>query len=361
MVSQINSKSRAALLNSGTSTPSNGSVPSTPNSEEQAPSRRRILSSSSFKTMLLSVSSSGTSTPRGMEKTDSVINLTKPSLYGIYNDNSVLNLNRDDEDGNDLPPQGEPQPEEKPQEEAAAQLSVFTGLALILKIIILTGSAYVYNEVTDHVHANHISVNNQTMEPIIFTQWFLYDFVRRLSPLNYLVKTADSPQTLEVTDRIVSLAIQGLIMSAVHPIMDYILPTVLTKRLLSSNPNPLNNATLTNDLLRALITFLGISYAIRKIEWNSTLQISIIWSLLNPGLWLLLDGTISGFLSSLSSAFIACITIYFQNVDIINRILASDNGWEKSVGIWLWVGSFFFCGLILFGKLGRALFPVYKH
>lgn len=145
-------------------------------------------------------------------------------------------------------------------------------------------------------------------------------------------------------------------MSLIHPIMDYLLPASFTKRLLSSNPDPNKNrnVNLFNDMIRLLITFLGISYAIRNIEWTSSLQISMIWSLLNPGLWLLLDGTASGFISSLGGASGACLLVYIQNFEIFK--LAELASKENVIALWMWIGSFFFCGLIIFGKLGRALF-----
>ena len=58
-------------------------------------------------------------------------------------------------------------------------------------------------------------------------------------------------------------------MASFHPILDYYLPKSLTKRLLSSNPNPSSStsySTLINDLIRSSVAFLGVSYAIRNMN-----------------------------------------------------------------------------------------------
>lgn len=334
--------------------------------------RSRILSTSSFKTLLSSVSSSGASTPRNMEKTDSVTNLTRSSLYGIFNDNSSLNLSRDFDDvqngiyletknssgkpnsGINLQPLSHSTSLNNSREAKSPSFAIKL-VKLVSKLVVITVSAYLYNEITDHIHNNHSEGNDLMMEPILFTQYFLRNFIINLRPLGHLM-TFKQDTSFFVFNQTLALLIQGLIMSLIHPIMDYLLPAEFTKRLLSSNPDPNKNknANLLNDLIRLLITFLGISYAIRKIEWTSTLQISMIWSLLNPGLWLLLDGTASGFISSLGGATGACVLVYLQNFQIFE--LTNLTSEENIIAIWLWIGSFFFCGLIIFGKLGRALF-----
>lgn len=336
--------------------------------------KKKVFSSTSLKNMLSSVSNSGTSTPRVMEKTDSVVNLTKPSLYGIYNDNSLLNLNKESEDVDEyiensklyVNPRGGTSGQGKAfQDDGSTSSSkpgdstFVRGVKTIVKIFVLAGAAYLYNEATKHIHNNHIQVSRLTYEPLFITNMFLSKFIHNLKPFSmYVLKSTTS---INWIDNLLALMIQGLIMGLIHPIMDYILPSSLTKRLLSSDPNAnqRRDAHLLNDLIRSLVTFLGISYAVRKIEWSSALQVLIIWSLLNPALWLLLDGTISGFLSSLIIATLACTCVYLQNYNLIEQYANQFFQLGKNddfIAIWLWVGSFFFCGLIIFGKLGRALF-----
>ncbi|OBA21572.1 hypothetical protein METBIDRAFT_32073 [Metschnikowia bicuspidata var. bicuspidata NRRL YB-4993] len=128
------------------------------------------------------------------------------------------------------------------------------------------------------------------------------------------------------------------------------MPTWCTTRMLSSNPNPKRRANLTSDLVRSLIAFLGISYAIRNMQWKSSLQMALTWSLLNPGLWLILDGTLNGFMGSIAVAFGGSAVIYAQS----GSQFTGDS--ESLFSIFLFIASFFFCGVIIFGKLGRFLF-----
>ena len=73
-------------------------------------------------------------------------------------------------------------------------------------------------------------------------------------------------------------------------------------------------------MIRSSVAFLGVSYAIRNIEWSSFLQVAIIYSLVSPGLWLLLDGTISGLIGSLVVSIAACSVVYYQNYQYLNGV-----------------------------------------
>lgn len=323
--------------------------------------RKRILLSTSIKTMISSVASLGASTPTPLEKTDSVVNLTKPLLYGIYNANLDLNLNKDHEDNEDtvfyLKPNQDLQ-QKRAQETAQTRPSVVLVWAKgVTKVAAVGIAAYIYNEVTDRIHNNHIQTDLAAFEPLFVTSFLISNFIYKLRPLQTLFGIVE----YQHVDTVCALLLQGLIMSLAHPVLDRVLPKVFSKRLLSLNPNPgnqLTNATLLNELIRLLITFLGISYAIRKIEWASTLQVLVVWSMLNPGLWLLLDGTISGFLTSLVTAALACVSVYVQNTKLVDTAGLRNN--DNVIAIWLWVGSFFFCGMTIFGKLGRGLFGKYQ-
>ncbi|KAI5958308.1 hypothetical protein KGF57_002663 [Candida theae] len=301
--------------------------------------------------------------PGEMVKTDSEINLTRPELYSMYKEDSFVDFNKDIDDSSVLDlnmlstekANADGKKQKKASGEAAAstaessELTLYT-LPLPLKLAILAISAYIYNQVTRHINYNHFSENQLVHYPLTITHVFLYAFVSKFKLSNYIQINDD---LLNAGDEIMALTLQGLIMASLHPILDRILPRILTKRLLSSNPNPNSKTQVSSDLIRAGITFLGISYAIRKIEWSSFLQVSIIWSLINPGLWLLLDGTVSGFLASLLASSVACVSIYSQNHKFINGYSRTT---DDVIALWLWIGSFFFCGIIIFGKLGRGLF-----
>ncbi|CAK9438088.1 uncharacterized protein LODBEIA_P24110 [Lodderomyces beijingensis] len=303
-----------------------------------------------------------------MEKTDSLTNLTKPELYGFYQNDSFINYDKDLNDStSELELKVKKSPDSRYLNGDANGSTVpskhqhslhhphATGFPFIVKLVILSSSAFLYNEIIRHINYNHFSENQLVNFPLSITHVFLYSIVSKFK-LGTYISDIDEHDLGKLFDKIFALTLQGLLMASVHPILDKVLPSIFTKRLLSSNPASANRNGTTNflnDLIRTCVTFLGISYAIRKIEWTSFLQVSIIWSLINPGLWLLLDGTISGFLSSLLVTAGCCVSIYLQNARFILSYSKTTN---DIIALWLWTGSFFFCGIIIFGKLGRGLF-----
>lgn len=308
-------------------------------------------------------------TPRVMEKTDSVVNLTRPALYAIYNQSSLLSFNKD-ESYEDLElTKDEPSSHQSKDmlgsrvrssvaKESATESNTksitYQVMNLIVKVMALSVAAFIYNGLTKHIHNNHIPSTN-SFDPLQFTNLLLRNFFDKLR-----LENKHNYYSVNLLNKLLAPTLQGLLMGLIHPLLDSKLPTILSKRLLSSNPDPYyasQYSNLFNDLIRASITFLGISYAIRKLEWSSFLQISIVWSLLNPGLWLLLDGTISGFLSSFIIAMLACLGVYSLNYSLLNSYLGFQR--HDFIAIWVWIASFFFCGLIIFGKIGRGLFGKY--
>ena len=289
--------------------------------------------------------SSGASTPVRMEKTDSVVNLTKPELYSLYRDESVLNLNLED----DLVIL-----EKKKMEEAtdasAREGQVHSNISIVNKLLVLGLSSYIYCEITKHININHFGESDLIKNPLNLSNKLIFSVLDKFNLSNYIAIL--SQKDFQLVNHTLSCLLQGIFMSSVVPILDSVLPKSFSKRLLSSNPNG-RQQNLTNELVRSSIMFLGISYAIRKLEWNNFLQVSIVWSLLNPSLWLLLDGTITGFLASLFISAGACSIIYFENSTMMAKLLAVQP--EDTLATWLWIGSFFFCGLIIFGKIGRGL------
>lgn len=283
-----------------------------------------------------------------MEKTDSVLNLTKPSLYGIYNSSSV-SLNKENEeveeyiDGSELHINVKDKhrgsfTSEKKALPTQKQSSLHTLASILGRLIVVAAAAFAYNEVTKNIHATHSDGNGPKINA------YLMRFINGWKPFQWFVGS------YKTADHFLALVLEGLLLSFILPTLDILMPSAWTKRLLSSSPDPYHRSNIANDIIRSVIAFLGISYAIRHIEWKSSLQMAMTWSLINPALWLLLDGTVNGFVASSVVAGGGTAIVYLKNgVDHMD-----DQ--ETTFTTFLFIASFFFCGVIIFGKLGRFLF-----
>lgn len=296
-----------------------------------------------------------------MEKTDSILNLTKPSLYGIYNTSkSDLTLENDQVeeylDGLELHIKvkengwANTKRSTRPSPLASSVVSALdkkpaTMPSVIGRLVVVGAAAWAYNEVTNNIHSIHADGRGADINA------YLVRFLQNLKPFEDLVaKHGFRLYGIAYLDFVFALVLEGLALSIVVPFLDKLMPSVCTRRMLSSNPNPYKRGNLANDIVRSLIAFLGILYAIRNVEWKTSLQMAMTWSLINPGLWLLLDGTVSGFVASAVVAVAGCGLIYAQNYSM------SSADMENLPTIFLFIASFFFCGVIIFGKLGRFLF-----
>lgn len=282
-----------------------------------------------------------------MEKTDSILNLTKPSLYGIYNSSSAnLNLENEDVeeyiDGQKLRIKSEGAGPTKTQVRTTTPTPlVARGLATaVFQLAVVTLAALAYNNVLKNVHTTHVDRRGADINA------YLNEFLSKLKPGSMVYSDKD----LGLLDGVVALLVEGLLLSGIVPMLDRVMPQLCTVRIMSSNPGPGRRSDLLNDIVRSLIAFLGISYAIRNIPWKSSLQMASTWSLINPGLWLILDGTINGLVASLGVATVGSGIIYGHS----GRYFSGPN--ESLFTIFLFIASFFFCGVIIFGKLGRYLF-----
>ncbi|KAL9081057.1 MAG: hypothetical protein Q9159_007448 [Coniocarpon cinnabarinum] len=138
-----------------------------------------------------------------------------------------------------------------------------------------------------------------------------------------------------------------------------------------------------SDIVRSVGALVGIAFAIRKLSWQSTLQVSLTLALANPVIWYLMDRTRNGFiLSSIFGIFGACALISI-NPDWIPAPATSPSGvqsllWAtngtapvnsenlhqarlkgltsyESIGVATWISSVLFCSGIFFGNIGRRL------
>lgn len=128
-------------------------------------------------------------------------------------------------------------------------------------------------------------------------------------------------------------------------------------------------------VVRSIGAFVGIAYAIRKLPWQSTLQVSLTLALINPFLWYLVDRTRAGFWFSAVVGVVGSVVmlqtspgliqapeiVYGAGVESRGEGLLA--GWVpvERVGVWVWVCSVLFCSCVCFGNVGRRLAGMEKR
>ncbi|KAF2185074.1 hypothetical protein K469DRAFT_708346 [Zopfia rhizophila CBS 207.26] len=131
-----------------------------------------------------------------------------------------------------------------------------------------------------------------------------------------------------------------------------------------------------NEVGRSVGAFVGIAFAIRKLPWQSTLQLSLTLALVNPALWYILDRSKPGLSFSLTVSSILTSFILLSNPDVLpspslpattnsTHLPTASRGREaelfagmvsyESLAVATWVGSVLFCSCVCFGSIGRRL------
>ncbi|KAF3041258.1 hypothetical protein E8E11_007282 [Didymella keratinophila] len=68
-----------------------------------------------------------------------------------------------------------------------------------------------------------------------------------------------------------------------------------------------------NDVVRSVAAFLGVAFAIRRLPWQSTLQLTLTLALVNPALWYILDRSKPGLSFSLIVTSILTSVLFLSN------------------------------------------------
>lgn len=126
-----------------------------------------------------------------------------------------------------------------------------------------------------------------------------------------------------------------------------------------------------NPVVRSIGAFVGIAFAIRKLPWQSTLQVSLTLALVNPVLWYLIDRSKPGFFLSALVGVTGTALLFNINPDIVpapatvsppalsTSANTSASGWHglgvESIGVGTWIASVLFCSCVCFGNIGRRL------
>lgn len=139
------------------------------------------------------------------------------------------------------------------------------------------------------------------------------------------------------------------------------------------------------NVVRSIGAFVGIAFAIRKLPWQSALQLNLTLALVNPAIWYLLDRSSTGFILSTFVAIIGTALLLvadpalvpapgpkqaFQEQvgrhagsGIMNGSLHAlrDENYVlgifslESVGVATWIASVLFVSAVCFGNIGRRL------
>ncbi|MCJ1311096.1 hypothetical protein MMC25_004766 [Agyrium rufum] len=141
-------------------------------------------------------------------------------------------------------------------------------------------------------------------------------------------------------------------------------------------------------VVRSIGAFVGIAFAIRRLPWQSTLQVSLTLALANPVLWYLIDRSKPGFILSTLVGVTGTAILLGVNPEIVpspatlntvtNATGSSSNTssgagsigggtgsndaerWaglisNESIGVGTWIASVLFCSSLCFGNIGRKL------
>jgi len=127
-----------------------------------------------------------------------------------------------------------------------------------------------------------------------------------------------------------------------------------------------------NPVVRSIGAFIGIAFAIRKLPWQSTLQVSLTLALVNPVLWYLIDRSKPGFVLSAIVGITGTAVLNAVNPEIVpspatqspqagasHLTYNSTDSFglisHESIGVWTWIASVLFCSCVCFGNIGRRL------
>ncbi|KAM5484368.1 hypothetical protein McanCB56680_002443 [Microsporum canis] len=127
-----------------------------------------------------------------------------------------------------------------------------------------------------------------------------------------------------------------------------------------------------NPMVRSIGAFVGVAFAIRKLPWQSTTQVSLTLALVNPFLWYLVDRSKSGFVLSTVIGLTGMMALLEMNPGIVfspdntsgtmddtvfKSSIAGLNVSQGELAVGTWIASVLFCSCVCFGNIGRKLAP----
>jgi len=310
-------------------------------------------------------------------RTKSFLNMTSSTLFGIYSDAGTADRTEPSTPwgtGAETPARhgSEAAWDNNPLDQAALnkkggelwerprqkqKQGVWGYLLLISRILALFAFGVAYGVIVSHLHdtRNFAPVRMQGVDR---TQWQYYTV----------------------------WGLAGVILGSLLPYVDllwdrrWVPEQVRQKR--SPSRTPLSEQW--NPVVRSIGAFVGIAFAIRKLPWQSTLQVSVTLALVNPALWYILDRSKPGLtLSTIVSVILTSVLLLAKPDVVPSPAVLASNGTRlpsastvftgnantevppvalfaglvsyERLGVATWIASVVFCSCICFGNIGRRL------
>ncbi|KAL4950254.1 insulin-induced protein-domain-containing protein [Aspergillus filifer] len=298
-----------------------------------------------------------------ISRNGSIMNLTSPTLYGIYSPTAFENTRDEDSAwGTEATQPSSPDsPKVQPilgRTESAAVLrtrsrlshGLFRGVILpqTIRSVLLFAFGVAYGIITIHLHENH------WITPVKLEYTHFYGSKEYLG----------------------FWGLTGVAIGNVLPWLDSYLDGVVgQEKRPGSRSGDQDTAELAlswSGVVRSVGAFVGIAFAMRRTPWESTTQASLTLALVNPVLWYLVDRTKTGFIVSTTLAIGGMGLLLGLKPDLIpstdstTPAIPSLNGTGadstlaagitgESVAVRTWVASVLFCACVCFGNIGRQL------
>ncbi|KAL4755290.1 hypothetical protein BDW72DRAFT_57044 [Aspergillus terricola var. indicus] len=310
----------------------------------------------------------GTLTPKepgsaAISRNGSIMNLTSPTLYGIYSPTAFEGTRDEDsawgtEADVQLSSSGIPKVQPtlaRSRTESAAVLrtrsrlshGLFRGVILpqTIRGALLFAFGVVYGIITIHLHENHWITPVKLEYTHFYGSWEYLGF----------------------------WGFTGVAIGNVLPWLDLYLGGAVAQEKQSGNDSA-ELALSWSAVVRSIGAFVGIAFAMRRTPWESTTQASLTLALANPVLWYLIDRTKTGFILSTTLAIGGMSLLLGLKPDLIPATegsapaIPSLNGagfgteatpgaklTQESMAVRTWIASVLFCACVCFGNIGRQL------
>ncbi|OAL33876.1 hypothetical protein AYO20_06887 [Fonsecaea nubica] len=166
----------------------------------------------------------------------------------------------------------------------------------------------------------------------------------------------------------VSWGIFGILLGNALPLVDSFWERFVSSESKSSKstalePEAANSSTSTDSGLgplwystvRSMGAFVGIAFAVRRIPWQSTLQVALTLALANPVLWYIIDRSLPGFAFSAAVSTIGTLVMLVVDPDFVPVPAIHQPMASEKFGVYTWLASILFCTSLCFGAIGRRL------